>query len=222
MTGNRLTLRKVVLYYIVFLIIWALMELIINPFISNAFSSWIAAFLTSGLKVLIWTAPCIYLISKYKNGMSVLLKELFNNKVNWLRYTPAFLIFAAYIICGGLIKFGKIAINENFAPVMLVPVIFVGITEEMVFRGWILNATLKLMNRKYAVLLNAFLFLAIHFPIWIHNGIFVYNFLSGNFLCILLLAVVFSVTFIKSKNLFVPIALHMFWDLIDIAIFASK
>jgi membrane protease YdiL (CAAX protease family) len=198
------------------------MEFIINPFIVINFNKWIAAFITSGLKVFIWTVPCIYLISKYKDNMSVSLEEMFKNRVNWLRYTPIFLIFAVYVICGGFIEFGKIAINEDFSPVLLVSIIFVGITEEMVFRGWILNATLKIMSCKYAVLLNAFLFLVIHFPIWIHNGIFVNTILSGNFLSILLLSVVFSATFIKSKNLFVPIALHMFWDLIIIAIFASK
>lgn len=62
------------------------------------------------------------------------------------------------------------------------------------------------------ILTNAVMFLVIHFPIWIQEGVFISNFTSFGFLCILILSIVFSCTFLKSKNILVPVALHMYWD----------
>lgn len=215
-------IKLLALYYVVFWAIWALIELVCNPFFENVYNAWQAAILASVVKLLIWTFPCILLIKRFKDDMFVSLKGMFFNRVNWLKYIPLFLIFGIYILCGGLIKYGKIAINANFSPILLIGCfLFVGITEELVFRGWILNASLKIMKTSYAVLLNSILFLCIHIPIWFHSGTFISSFTSGGFVSILALGIIFSMTFIKSKSILVPIALHMFWDLTMVLIFAG-
>lgn len=62
--------------------------------------------------------------------------------------------------------------------------------------------------------INAVMFLLIHFPSWIHKGILIENFANLGFLSIIILGVIFSQTFIKSKSILVPISLHMYWDLL--------
>ena len=62
------------------------------------------------------------------------------------------------------------------------------------------------------IIINAVMFLLIHFPIWIASGIFIDAFTSLNFLCVPALSIIFSWSFIKSKNIWIPITLHIFKD----------
>lgn len=57
------------------------------------------------------------------------------------------------------------------------------------------------------------MFLMIHFPVRIHDGVFVENFRSFAFLSPLVLGIIFGMTFIKSRSIRMPVALHMYWDL---------
>lgn len=71
---------------------------------------------------------------------------------------------------------GKISVGETFRFSDLIIVLFVGITEEMVFRGWLLNATVNEKKKWVSVIVNSLMFLFIHFPNWIHEGHLVENF----------------------------------------------
>ena len=92
-------------------------------------------------------------------------------------------------------------------------VLFVGITEEMVFRGWLLNVTIS-EERKWLPIINAIMFMFIYFPIWIVSGKFISSFVNLDFMIVPILSIIFSWTFIKSKNIWIPITLHMYWDLL--------
>lgn len=174
----------------------------------------------SGLiKNLIWTLPAILLIKHFKSDMFINLKEMFVNKVNLLKYLPVLAVFTGYILFGSYFEYGKIAVSDTFSIREIIVVLFVGITEEIVFRGWLLNFTFTDQRKGISIIINALLFLAIHFPVWIQNGVFFDNFLNLGFLCIIILSVIFSVSFIKSKNIFVPVILHMYWDLLMFIIY---
>ena len=146
--------------------------------------------------------------------MYISLKEMISTKVNVLKYLPVFIIFTIFLLCNSFVLNGKIAISENFGMDDIIIFIFVGLTEEMVFRGWLLNATIRDDKKWQAVLINSLMFLVIHFPIWIHDGIFITSFTSFGFVTILILSIIFSWSFIKSRNILVPIALHTYWDLL--------
>lgn len=212
---------KITVYYVVFWLVWCLMEFFVNPWVSNSFFVWPAEIIKSILKIIIWTVPAALFIHRYRSQVLISLRGMFVNRVDWLKYIPLFLLFVVYNFAADLILYGKVSASHNFMPTSLISVLVVGITEEMVFRGWILNASLKIMKPKFAVLLNAVLFLAIHFPVWIYKGILVTNILNAGFLCVLVLGVIFCLTFIKSKNLLVPIALHMLWDLLEFIMFGG-
>lgn len=208
-TKDRLTFKFIILYYLLFFAIWFLRNILLS--IGN---DWVNAFSESILKTIIWIIPCIFLLKQYENSVTITLKEMFCNKVNWFRYIPIFALFAIYFLFAAYKLYGRIGIAPGFSPLSLIGgFVFVGITEEMVFRGWLLNATLKMMKPALAILLNAVMFLFIHFPKWICSGMFISSILNFGVFALMALSVIFSIAFIRSKNILVPIFLHMFYDL---------
>lgn len=207
--------KVLIVYLIAFFGLWALAELVvfgkINAVVENKLLS---SVITELIKILVWTVPAAILINRFKDVIYISLKEMFSTKVNWLKYLPVFIIFVLYILGGVILQNGNLQISSNFRIDEVISLLFVGITEELVFRGWLLNMTVKENKKWVPIAINAGLFLVIHFPIWIYQGVFISNFTSLSFLCVVALSIVFSWTFIKSKNILVPIALHTFWNLL--------
>ncbi|MBD5525801.1 MAG: CPBP family intramembrane metalloprotease [Lachnospiraceae bacterium] len=104
--------------------------------------------------------------------------------------------------------------SQSFGIDKIIIVLFVGLTEEMVFRGWLLNVTICENRKWFYIIINAAMFLTIHFPIWIYSGNFIGYFTSLQFIEVMVLSAIFSTTFIKSRSIFVPIILHMYYDLL--------
>lgn len=209
-------LPALVVYVIVFYSIWTVWEFWIKPFISNTIENeYISQFVKSGvIKNLVWTLPAVLLINHFKADIYVGLKDMFKVRAQLLKYLPIFFLFTAYLLAGVILGKGKISISETFRLSDLIRVLFVGITEEMVFRGWLLNATVSERKKWLPIIINALMFLLIHFPIWIYEGHFAENFQNLSFLGIIIVSIIFSLTFIKSKNIWIPILLHMYWDLL--------
>lgn len=212
--------KVIVIYLIVFYTIWALFEFFAKPFIDKTFTGDIISQIikTVIIKNLVWVFPAAILIHYYKDDVCVGLKEMYTTKIKWLEYLPVLLLFIIYPLITAYINKGSIIINEEFGVKQVITYTFVGITEEMVFRGWLLNATVgKEQQHKWrAILLTSFLFAAIHIPTWITHEQLIDNFVHLKFLFIVGLSIIFSITFLKSKNIIVPIVLHMIWDfLID-------
>lgn len=214
-TNGRSKAVALVVYVVAFYGIWTAWELWAKGLITASVpDANLSQFIKSGVvKNLVWTLPALLLVNRFKSDVYVGAKEMFTTKVNILRYLPLFLLFTVYLLGGAYLQKGRLAVSEAFGLEKLIVVLFVGITEETVFRGWLLNATLGVKKKWPPVVANAVMFLLIHFPIWIQGGVFVENFRSFGFLGILILSVIFSVTFIKSKSIWIPIALHMYWDL---------
>lgn len=215
-TSGRSKAAALIVYVIAFYALWTAWELWAKGLITAAVpNDYLSQLVKSGVvKILVWTLPALLLVKRFEGNVYVGAKEMFTTKVNFLKYLPIFAAFTVYLLVGAFLLKGKIAVSETFGLEKLIVVLFVGITEETVFRGWLLNATLGEKKRWLPVAANAVMFLLIHFPIWIHDGVFVENFRNLGFLSILILSVIFSVTFIKSKSIWIPVALHMYWDLL--------
>lgn len=216
---KKLQLFNYIIYLFLFFGVWSIYELLGKDMIDHYFTNIGAIVLKNVAKVLFWITFSMVLIKKYSFELEVPFPQLFKNKVKVRKVLPIFMIFTLYIVIGSFLERGSLYINESFCYSDLFgKFLFVGITEELVFRGWFLNVTLKKMNQWLAIIINSFLFLLIHFPVWIKSGILVSSFLSGSFLTVLILSVIFSYSFIKTRNIFVPILLHMYWDLLVILI----
>lgn len=204
--------KVLVIYCALFFALWAWVELFLFPKIDTAIAN-------AAIKTLVWAVPAAILIYRFREGVFIPLTEMFTAKVNWLKYLPIFLFFTVYILAGAFLQKGNLTISAEFGLDDVITVLFVGITEELVFRGWLLNMTIRENKNWLPIGVNALLFLAVHFPVWIRNGVLISSFTDLSFLCVLLLSVVFSCTFIKSKNILVPIVLHMYWDLLMFLLF---
>jgi membrane protease YdiL (CAAX protease family) len=209
-------IKIMVIYLIAFFSLWALAELVIfkriNIFVENEILS---CFIEDAIiKMLVWTLPAAIMIHYFKDAVYITLKEMFLSKVNWFQYLPVFIFFTLYILSGAILQNGNLVVSSEFGFDNVVGLLFVGITEELVFRGWLLNLTVNEGKKWLPISINAIMFLAIHFPIWIRQGVFISSFTSLGFLCILILSIIFSCTFIKSRNILVPVVLHMYWDLL--------
>ena len=213
---KRSIIPVLIVYSILFYTVWALNELFGKPFVESICPNPVAAqFIKSIIvKTAVWAVPALLLIRRYDSEMRIHLKEMFTAKVEWLKWIPLYLFVTAYVLLVAYRTHGKIGISEEFGAEEILMFLDVGITEETVFRGWLLNATARGGKPWLAVLVNAVMFLAIHFPIWIAEGDFVQNITSGGFLFIMALSALFSYLFLKTRNLLVPITLHMYYDLL--------
>lgn len=215
-TSNISKSPVLIIYVIAFYSIWTMWEFWGRSFISNIIENeYISQLIKSGvIKNLVWTFPAILLVRYFKSDVHITLTEMFSAKVNWIKYLPVFMIFTVYILTGSMLQNSRLGIVSDFGIDEIIIVLFVGLTEEMVFRGWLLNATIREDKKWPYIIINAIMFLVIHFPKWIHAGVFISSFTSLQFLELMALSVIFSWTFIKSRNILVPITLHMYWDLL--------
>ena len=220
MIRNKKLIVTLVIYCILFYGFWAVLELLIkNQLLAlTGNNDIVMEFIRSGIiKNLVWTVPAIILVKKFESDMYIGLKEMFTTKINFLQILPIFILCIIYCFAAAFRSVG-ISIKESFGWSQIIIVIFVGITEEMVFRGWLLNSTLKNADKEWkqwlAVGINSVMFLCIHFPIWIHDGVFFTNLQGLAFMGIIILSFIFSWLFIKTRNILVPVALHMLYDLL--------
>ena len=218
MANNKdkyLTYPKIVLIFILLILIWGFREILLRPVMSESLGVWGFQFVETLTKLAVWTIPAFLLISRYDKSMSISLKDMLTNKVKWLRYLPVIFAMVAYNLIVACVIHGNIAIT---APVLISSlfetVLFVGITEESVFRGFFLNALLKKMKALWAVIVSSIMFVIIHFPLWISESSISNPLLFlQNCIGVFAIGLVFGWTFLKSRNLFVPIIIHMIWNL---------
>jgi len=212
----KLKTLHIVIYLVVFFAAWSVRELVIQPLFLSPLSDVASAAIGQIIKLLVWTLPAVLLIRRFRDDVWISLKEMFTNKMQWRRDAYILVMIIAIPLARAVLfwlEAGEITIQPDFVPANLIgAVVFVGITEEIVFRGFLLNAFLKRMKMQYAVALDAVLFTLIHFPIWIYNGMGLPGFLFSSF-AVAVLSVGFAYSFIKTKNIFVPMALHMVWNL---------
>jgi membrane protease YdiL (CAAX protease family) len=210
---RKLSIFHIVIYLIIFFAIWSIRELIIRPVWLNQFDGLTWHIFESAMKLTVWTIPAILLIKYFQDDMWVSLNEMFTSKLQYFKSAPILLLVFVPLISAVFLH-GEVAVRPNFEPVSLVQgVVFVGITEEIVFRGFLLNVFLKKMKVWKAVVLDALLFALIHYPIWIYFGFDITTILL-NSVQILPISALFAFSFIKTKNIFVPIAIHSVWNLL--------
>ena len=227
MTNNeqkRNVLLPLIIFSVYLYTAWFIYHFFIIGYINNIPSDILSGILNDGIcKNLIWTLPAFILIKKYSDCIAYSPSDLFSIKKADLKYFLLAPVFLLYILFGLWVR--KAPITFSLTSKQIITVLFVGLTEEIVFRGWLLNATLpfakqnsdsgEISTSQYIMIaINAVMFLCIHFPRWLTEGVFVQNMVSMAFLSIIVLSVVFSIVFIKTKSLVIPILLHMFWDLI--------
>ncbi|MCL2857167.1 MAG: CPBP family intramembrane metalloprotease [Oscillospiraceae bacterium] len=217
MTPKRnLTVLHIGIYLVIFFAVWSIRELYIRPVFLDSLDGIAFGLVESAIKLLVWTLPAVLLIRHFHDNMWIGLKAMFTNKIKWSRDYYFLMAIIAIPIVRALSAWfvsGEVGIHPNFVPTRLLQaVVFVGVTEEVVFRGFLLNAFLKKIRTQYAIALDAALFTLIHYPIWIYRDFDLSDFATAS-IAVAVLSVGFAYSFIKTRNIFVPMALHMVWNL---------
>jgi len=213
---KKLTTLHIIVYISIFFALWSIRELVIQPVFLYPLNPIASELIGAAIKLLVWTLPAILLIRYFHKDMWIDLKEMFTSKIQWSR--DYYILLAIIIVpiaqfIRAWLASGEFGLNPDIVPIRLVgAVLFVGITEEIVFRGFLLNAFLKKMKTEYAIALDAVLFTLIHYPIWIYRGFEVFDIATAS-IQVAIISVGFAYSFIKTRNILVPIALHMVWNL---------
>jgi hypothetical protein len=107
--------KAIVIHFIIFYAVWAVYELLLLPILDDAIKNdVICELLKDGvIKNLVWTVPAVMLIKRYSSEIHISLKDMFTEKVNWLKYLPVFIAFTAYMLLVILRK-GKFEISSEF------------------------------------------------------------------------------------------------------------
>lgn len=86
--------------------------------------------------------------------------------------------------------------------------LMVGFVEEIVYRGWGMNAFSTLMNEKKANLLSSIYFVVLHFLSyfihWYMDGTFAISSMLSQAIYVLVMGLIFGYLFRKSKSLLPP------------------
>ena len=109
-----------------------------------------------------------------------------------------------FLMLSDEIVFGNIKLDIKKLVYMLLLYIVVSLTEEILFRGYILRNFMYSFNRLYALLLSSVLFSIAH-------GINP-NFDFQAFINLFLAGILLGISYTYTKNLWFPISLHFSWN----------
>ena len=173
----------------------------------------------------IWVLPVFYYLQHYNIDLPINARQLFQKPTKSLAPRISLTSFFAYGVLLMFITHGTLRINPSFHFTRDIPFyIVVAFVEEIVFRGWALNALMGVLkNRRTAILLSTVFFILLHWPAYIIKYFTTGAFLATDFilqsLIVLITGILFSISFIKNKSLWAPLFLHAFFDVwIDLVV----
>ena len=222
MEQNKKTRIIAVIYYLALYLVWAVLECLIVPKLeSQALPVSIDVIMEIGFKTLLWFIPAFLLIRRCGDSLFLPKSALLGEPKKAVTYLPLcvfLLLFTAWHLIPNIYQNGTLTFKPTFHAVDIIVSLSIGISEELVFRGLLLNTALKDRKLWLALSGNAVMFLLIHFPIWLREGVFMPYMTSFAFLQLIALSLIFGWTFVKSRSIVVPIILHAYWDLLCVAL----
>ncbi|MCL2677429.1 MAG: CPBP family intramembrane metalloprotease [Clostridiales bacterium] len=217
MAEKKLSILHIGVYLLIFFAAWSVYAVTIYPVLLDSLNYTAVELVDSAIKLLLWTLPAVLLIRRYQDSMYVGLSEMLTAKPKWFISVPILLLALLIPLAEALVLHGEIKVRPDFIPAALIgAVAFVGITEEAVFRGFLLNALLKKKKLWPAVVINAVLFALIHYPGYASQGLGFSAILFNSVTLLIPLSIFFAFSFINTRNIIVPMTLHMTWNLLTI------
>jgi len=220
---NSLSLAKIIISQIMFLLLWTI--------VTNAWGysqllfgastgSW-GNHLYNLFSRIVWVAPSIILLQIYKKEIPTTLKNLFSNKPNMKPFIISVAVIVVYHLGAMFYIHGGFWINPelNFFKHLLM-FVSVGFVEEMVYRGWGLNAFTKYFSERKANFISNIFFILLHLPAY-----FIKLYLTGTFpiaavatqcAFVLVLGLLFGYLYRKGKSLWSPMIVHFLTDFLSV------
>ena len=167
------------------------------------------------IKIAIWVTPVIFLVKVMEkhNPLSYLgLRYNFKKGLKWVCWVS--LVFIAYFV---ILNFIVLKSNIDFQMGLhewLNIVLLVGITEEIVFRGFLLRKLMDSYKFWIANTITALLFVSIHFPIWFYKDLFEFSYLLNGITTTFVLGIILGFIYKKSNSLWSVIIVHSLYNLL--------
>ncbi|MGN0164383.1 MAG: CPBP family intramembrane glutamic endopeptidase [Candidatus Ornithomonoglobus sp.] len=209
MNTRNLTIKTVIISYLVFFWGWTLRVVCVDLSGMNEFLSWVIGFL---IHVVWWPLFAFVLIKRYSNYLNISLKEMITTKLKLKILLPLLVFALVYNIAGFFIDSSGFGTKMKLYD-LVVTAITVGIFEESVFRGWFLNSISTFVSERKANLISSALFVLIHYPGWIFAGYELTTIIITS-LSVYALGLIFGWVFRKNRSIWTGAILHSAWDLI--------
>lgn len=199
-------------YFIIFYALWCIRELWLVQYL-ELLDSVPKAIASAIIKIVIWILPVIILV-KVKDRIEPFsylgLRHNFRKGLKWAGWASlvliSYFVVLNFTILDQSVDFG-IGFNEWLNTILLV-----GITEEIVFRGFLLRKLMDSFRFLIANTITALLFVSIHFPIWIYKGLFEFPYILGSIVTAFVLGMTFGFVYKKSNSLWSVIIIHSLYN----------
>ncbi len=169
------------------------------------------------IKPIVWFLPFFYIIPREKlklSDLGITLKNLFPSVYISIALGVGFAFLG---LIANITKYKGLEFNANIGSLFfggaIVLSFITSLTEEIVFRGYLLSDMVRKLKNEYSsIILTTVLWTLIHMPIayyqWSLSGI--------QFAVFLLLTFAYgfgaSVLFLRTKNIAAPVILHVLWE----------
>ncbi|ATP40487.1 CPBP family intramembrane metalloprotease [Solibacillus sp. R5-41] len=201
-------------YFIIFFALWCIRELWLVQYL-DLMDSIPRAITSAVIKVVIWIIPVLLLVKVMEKGVPLSYLGLRHNFKNGLKWTAwASLIFVSYFI---VLNFTILDNNVDFQigfNEWINTILIVGLTEEIVFRGFLLRKLMDSFKFWIANTITSILFVLIHFPIWFYKGLFELPYFLTASLTVFILGIIFGYVYKKSGSLWSVIVIHSLYNLL--------
>ncbi len=167
------------------------------------------------IKIAIWVIPVILLVKimEKSDPFSYLgLRHNFRKGLKWTGWVSLVFIFYFVVLNLTVLKNNidfQIGFNEWLNTILLV-----GITEEIVFRGFLLRKLMDSFRFWIANTITSLLFVSIHFPIWFYKGLFEFPYILSSIITVFVLGIIFGFVYKKSNSLWSVIIIHSLYNLL--------
>ncbi|MDU4960364.1 MAG: type II CAAX endopeptidase family protein [Sporomusaceae bacterium] len=203
--------KKLIAHIVIFFAFWSIYAVFIAPYVKGQ-NNLLFNLISPIIKLLVWTAPVLIILSREKKDIVSCLK-LYKNSDNCIRWSIiSGIAIVGYNLLVSHLFYQDFFFNPFFAwHKWLGGVILVGFTEEVLFRGYFLQRLITCFPFWMANVITSVLFLLIHFPGWYAHSA---QMAQGVFEWLLLMAFIFGFSLAegwslrKSNSLWPCIIMH--------------
>ncbi|SES18897.1 hypothetical protein SAMN04487944_12287 [Gracilibacillus ureilyticus] len=197
-----------------FYLLWCLRELWLVHYLDQL-DPVTEAITSAIIKITIWIIPVFLIVKMLENRdpLSYLgLRHNITKGLKWAGWTSAVLI-SFYVILNLIILNNPVNFKLGISD-WLNTILLVGITEEIVFRGFLLKKLMHSCRFWLANTITALLFASIHFPIWFYKGLFEFPYIISPIMNAFVLGLIFGFIYKKSNSLWSVIIIHSLYNLL--------
>ena len=216
---SKKDLSRLVVYFSAFFIIWALNEIIIDPFIKENYSFIFHLLFRRIFKITVWVVP-VFLYLRYVDDTNAFTFIKANKyTIKSLKWTIVGIGFYTLRSLLQLIFTPSTMISLNLGiEAWTGAVLFAGITEEIVFRGFLLEKLRRNIGFRYSNIISSILFVLIHFPVWYMRRILEFPSILLTMISVFAISIFQGYIFHKGESLWSSAISHSINNLLVLAI----